>query len=467
MRIHRVRRLVAAAALVALVVPSGVIATAAADETGPCPTGTPTDSPSTDEGDGDGDGDGCDEPEQPEDNSFTVTNAQFRWGMNNESNNRAYNPGTYNFFSAGQSANPGRGGSTINMTTGRWSTNQKIAWRAKSGDVRIQKRGPGKGYKLATLPGLQTDRMGKALGSPGTSFSDHQIVINGGSGEVDPAAGTAEISWEGTWSVLYYSGMSFFHISNPTLTVTEGSAQVTGMLGGFKSDRNNQDLWKRVAPREVVLADLPRDSFTLPVKSGKGFSVTPKYIGVEITAPAGTPQKKDVNYWGSFPQDYINFVTEIGQGPYWYSSGVPADRHKPALPMTISYEAARPATPEEPPKTDSPPDDNSGDDPTNDPPQQDDTPPPPDTTQPGDGNTSTSDDTTDTTANLTNPTSTTPVDATSLFDLWRDDVPTVYALASADGAIDSGHPWKWWTGSLLLLGAAVISVLGRFAKGNR
>lgn len=488
MRMLRVRRLVAAAALSALVMPSGVVAASAADEpSGPhseemtnpddCDTEAPdeqTEPPADPDPCDDDNGNEPSEPpteeptDPPQSGAFKVTNAQFRWGMNNESNNRAYAPGTFNFFSAGAVVNPGAGGSTI-QANGRWksngSGNGKVAWRAKVGKVSIQKRTSGTTYKQATLAGLKTDVNGVEIPNTwGNEFTDHQVVINGGRGQVDVDKGTATISWKGTWSVVYYSGMVFYTVTDPALSVTKNSAKVEATLGGFKSDQQNPDLWVPMKSRKVVIADLPRKQVDLKAKGG--FNVTPAYTGVKVRTSGGIPaQLTTESWWGSFPQSFVDFQSSVGSGAYWYSSGGAADRFKPTLPMTISYAAGAPITPESPPKTEAPPEDGEPTADPTDPPTYDDPPPPSDTTSnpPLD----TDQTTTSTAPTMDSPLSTTPTGVDSFFDLWRDDVPTVYALTSSDGALDSGHPWKWWTGSLLLLGAAVLSVLSRFAKGNR
>ena len=50
------------------------------------------------------------------------------------------------------------------------------------------------------------------------------ISISGGSGTVDPTAGTATISWKGSFTLFAYSGMTFFSLSDPVLTITSTKA---------------------------------------------------------------------------------------------------------------------------------------------------------------------------------------------------------------------------------------------------
>jgi hypothetical protein len=147
-----------------------------------------------------------------------VDDAVLRWGLNDESNNRAFAPGTINFLSAGKVPDPGRGG-TIMPASG---------WSARTGDVAVEKW-DGSAYRPATWAGLRTDATGAAIG--GGRFSGHQLVFSGGEGTIDAAAGDATISWDGDASVVYYSGMAFFYLSDPELVVEDGVGQVTAELG--------------------------------------------------------------------------------------------------------------------------------------------------------------------------------------------------------------------------------------------
>ncbi|MFY0408764.1 hypothetical protein [Solicola sp. PLA-1-18] len=262
-----------------------------------------------------------------------VTDAQLRWGMNDESNNRAFAPGTVNFFSAGKVPDPGKGGTTL----------PRSAWKATAGSVAIEKRTTSGGYRRATWDGLGTTASGAALGAPGsnTEFSDHQVVLGRGRGTVEPAKKRATISWEGSWTVLYYSGMSFSYVSDPVLQVRDGRGTVTAELGGFSTSMDDLAQWRPLTPRRVVIADLGTVSLT----GAKGTSVTPRYGGVRYTAPAGaTAQVRSRAGWGSWPASFVDFQQRTGQAAYWYSSGGQTDAHKAPLPLTVSWDATSPAT---------------------------------------------------------------------------------------------------------------------------
>lgn len=254
-----------------------------------------------------------------------LENAEFRWAINKEAGTRAFAPGTFNLLSAGDISSAITGGG------------QKISeadWHDKSGNVRIEKRSS-TSVKLAEWTDTQTDLDGQAISSAGSAHSGLEAVFSNGTGSVDSEAGTADVSWKGTVSAVFYSGMSYFTISDPVLKVTSANAQVTATLGGFKSDMNNSDVWEEIPPQVgVVIADLPTECVDL--SGTAGFSVSPDYLGVEYQSEA-SPQVATGEYFGSFPKGFVDFADKVGTGPYWYSSGGSADRNKPALPISIGW----------------------------------------------------------------------------------------------------------------------------------
>jgi hypothetical protein len=264
--------------------------------------------------------------------SRSVTGAVLRWGLSNEANNSAFAPGTYNFFSAGKVPDPGRGGSTLNRTD----------WRQASGGVGVEKW-DGRTWRAATWNGLSTTPDGTALGSPTNGrFSNHQLVFSGGVGTVDQAAGTAEIRWTGDATVLLYSGMSFFYLSDPVLEVAGGRGRLTATLSGFASSQTDTTVWEPVAPQQVTLADLPGVRL-----DAAGFTVQPSYAGVRVT---GVPQSTTGASTGSFPQPWVDFMDRLGTAAYWYSSGGATDAFKAALPVTVGLAGSpdAPAPPAQP-----------------------------------------------------------------------------------------------------------------------
>jgi hypothetical protein len=258
----------------------------------------------------------------------TITDAQLRWGVNDESNNRAFAPGTFNFFSAGKIPDPGRGGVIMPQSS----------WRQRSGDVSIEKYANGS-WVPATWAGLQTTSAGTTMSGTNGPFSNHEVVISGGTGTVDPTTRTASIRWTGSFTVVYYSGYSFFYVSDPRLTVVDGVGTVTGTLSGFGSSMEDMTTWRPVpdAPG-TVLADLGPVDLTKDL----GFTAQPAYTGVAVDVKDQTPQARTGSTWGSFPQSFIDFQLTSGTGSYWYSSGGSADAHKVAKPVTVSYSSGAP-----------------------------------------------------------------------------------------------------------------------------
>lgn len=282
----------------------------------PSPTSSPSTEPSTWPSTG------------PTTGPTEVDDAVLRWGINNESNNRAFAPNTFNFFSAGKIPDPGQGGTTI----------KRSDWHAQSGQVEIQKWN-GSTWRRATWSGLSTDSTGAPLGAPTAgTFSNHQFVFSGGVGTVDPTAGTAHVTWDGDVTVLYYSGMSFFYITDPVLDVADGHGQLTGTVSGFASSVEDTSVWAPVPPATVVLADLPK----VDLSDDAGLSADPAYLGVRIS---GLPQVTTGASWGAFPKTFVAFMDKLGTAAFWFSSGASTDAFKVPLPITVGWDGS----PSEPP----------------------------------------------------------------------------------------------------------------------
>ena len=248
-----------------------------------------------------------------------IDGVALRWGLNNESSNRAFAPRTYNFFSAGQVPDPGKGGTTL----------PREGWHQKVGGVAIEKWS-GSAWKPATWAGLTTDSTGAELGSPTAgTFSNHRFVFADGVGTADLTAGTAHVAWDGDVTVLYYSGMSFFTISDPVLDVADGRGTLTATVSGYASSVDNPDSWAPVAAATVTLADLPEVSL-----SEAGLTATPAYVGVAVT---GVGQVAGGASFGSFPQTFVDYMQRLGTAAFWLSSGASTDPFKVPLPLTVAF----------------------------------------------------------------------------------------------------------------------------------
>lgn len=265
-------------------------------------------------------------PAMAEDEPSTAVqldDAVLRWGVNNESSNRAYAPRTYNFFSAGRVPDPGQGGETI----------PQARWKQAAGQVQIQKW-DGKVWRKATWAGLSTDSAGQPLGSPTSgTFSNHRFEFSGGTGEVDAEAGTAHVEWDGELTVLYYSGMSMFHVSDPVLDVADGRGTLTATVQGYASSVEDPEIWEPVEPATVTLADLP----DVDLSGDRGLTAIPAYRGVKVD---GLGQVTGDRYSGSFPQSFVDYMDRLGTAPFWLSSGAATDPFKVALPLSVGFDAA-------------------------------------------------------------------------------------------------------------------------------
>lgn len=295
-------------------------------------------------------------PSASAEGSRQVSGAVLRWGVTNEANNAAHAPSTYNYLSAGIVPDPGKGGTKL----------PRSSWSAQSGAAQIQKFTGGT-WKPATWEGLTTGSDGKPLGAPTAGrFSNHQVVLGSGTGTIDTTSGIAEVSWDADFTVVSYSGMSFFSVSDPTLEVTPEASRVTATLSGFASSIENPDAWAPVAPARVVLADLPAVDLT-----ATNLTVTPAFAGIRVS---GVQQAADAGA-GSFPQSFIDFQHILGTAAFWYTSGGSTDQFKTPLPMSFVLDAEA-ATPQptaapQPNKTPTAPDVTNS------------APPPPTETKPG------------------------------------------------------------------------------------
>ena len=59
--------------------------------------------------------------------------------------------------------------------------------------------------------------------------------------------------------------------------------------------------------------------------------------------------------------------------------------------------------------------------------------------------------------------------APRVFDARLPAIPilTARTAPAAASSSSSGHPWEWWTGSLLLLGAAAISLISTLSSNRK
>jgi putative cell wall-binding protein len=252
----------------------------------------------------------------------SISGATFTWGLNNESGNKAYAPGTFNLLSAG-----------VLTKANAADTVTESEWKATDGNVTIQKNLDG-AYSTATWAGLQTDSTGAPIPSPASGkTSGNRVSIAAGTGTVDPDGENADIRWDGDFTVAFYSGMTQFSASDPHLVVQNGVGTVTATLTGYGTDMADPTKFEALPATEAVLADLVNVDVT-----DTGFQIAPEYLGVTLDLPSSaTAQVTTGASAGAFPQSFVDFQLLTGQSSYWYSSGGSADAGKVALPIGVSY----------------------------------------------------------------------------------------------------------------------------------
>ncbi|QDH10785.1 hypothetical protein FE634_21580 [Nocardioides dongxiaopingii] len=267
-----------------------------------------------------------------------VTNATFTWDLNNESTSGAFAPGTWNLMSAGRIGDPGAGGMTLRAADdgATWSNGAAAGWSATAGNVTVEDLQANGTYAPATFGSTRTNTAGANANTSGVR-GETRFKFTGGTGTVDAAAGTASVAWDGDATLLFYSGMTFFHLSDPELSVeADGTGTVTATVGGYATSMDDPTQWQALPEEEVTVATLADVDVT-----ALGVTTTPTYREVAYDAPAtSSPQAVTGSSWGSFPQDFVDFQQDVGQGPYWYSTGGAADPRKVANPLQVRFNTA-------------------------------------------------------------------------------------------------------------------------------
>jgi hypothetical protein len=259
--------------------------------------------------------------------SETVSNATFTWGLNDTASAGAYFGGC-NFLSAGTA---GDNGSSTQWT----ETTPSPGYATQAGNVTILKPNADGDYRQPTWDTKCKAPDGTTNLTPSTS-SHTEVQFVGGTGTVDPSAGTASITWTGSFTSVFYGGLAYWSAADPTLTVdADGTGTVTASLSGYAASMSDPSKWNPIAPTTVTLANLSDVEVT-----ESGITVTPDYRGVAITPATGdSAQTQTGDDWGSFPQSFVDFQHQTGESSYWYSSGL-NDGDKVAAPITVAYSDA-------------------------------------------------------------------------------------------------------------------------------
>ncbi|MCD4526970.1 Ig-like domain repeat protein [Nocardioides sp. cx-173] len=267
---------------------------------------------------------------------ISVRNATFAWDINNEVQAGAYAPGTWNLMSAGKIGNPGAGGQMLRAADNgaTWSNGVAAGWANVAGNVTIEDKGADGSYAPTTFDGTRRNSAGETTsGTSTTILSENRLVVRNGVGTLDPETESATITWDGDATVLFYSGLTYFHLSDPELVVTNGTGTLSATVGGYAASMDDPDEWTPVPDTKVALATLSGVDVT-----PTGIAATPQYREVAYEAPADTsPQVRTGASWGTFPSAFVDLQQTLGQGPYWYSTGGSADIRKVANPLSVAY----------------------------------------------------------------------------------------------------------------------------------
>lgn len=275
------------------------------------------------------------------DQPFEVVDAQLSWSVNAESGAGAYFGGC-NFLMAGV---PGATGDTGG---GRVWTAADGLYRAQDGNVQIEKPTADGSLVPATFDSRCTDRDGVTVTAANGRTTESRVVLDGGTGDVDPRTGTARIRWTGTFTVVFYGGLTYWWASDPVLEIAaDGTGRLTATAGGFATSMEDMTKWAPLDETPVVLADLTAADLGA---DRQGLRAANSYVGTAVQVPAGATAQvprttENAAHWGSFPQSFVDFQALTGQLAYWYSSGGQADQRKPGASVLVSYDASVPLTP--------------------------------------------------------------------------------------------------------------------------
>ncbi|GAA1982419.1 hypothetical protein GCM10009718_19540 [Isoptericola halotolerans] len=270
-------------------------------------------------------------PERP--TAATLTNAELRWSVNPESVGANFYGGC-NFLMAGRPGDDGdAGGSFV------WGAGDSGLYRAAAGKVSVVRPGPADEPRVRYATRCQAPD-GTPLSMSAENTSGAEVVVVGGKGVRDDD-GSLDVSWSGTFSVVYYGGLSYWWATDPRLVLdARGDGRLTAVVGGFGTDMADQTKWVPLRERRVSLATFTGGRIDA---SGLGGTLAPDWCGVDVLSVAGDQLQRDETNrcWGAFPRNFVAFQQETGLSSYWYTSGGIRDRFKPPSPVAVSFDASR------------------------------------------------------------------------------------------------------------------------------
>ena len=176
--------------------------------------------------------------------------------------------GTYNFFSAGQVPDPGKGGDDAPAAT--VAARAPARSRSRSGTAPPGSRPPGPGCR-PTAAAARSARRRPAR------FSNHRFVFGGGTGTVDAAAGTAHVAWDGDrHRPLLLRDVVLLRLRPGPRRGRRQRHPHRDASAASPPRSTTRRSWAPVAAAQVTLADLPDVTST----DEAGSSTTPAYLGV-------------------------------------------------------------------------------------------------------------------------------------------------------------------------------------------
>lgn len=259
--------------------------------------------------------------------SKTVAGVSLTWGLSNEQGGGAFFGGC-NFLSAGVAGDTG---------SSRVWTEADGFYKAVDGNVSIEKPTTAGAYVAPTWSTKCLTPAGTAASAASTSSTTgNRVRLSKGTGTIDSATGAGTISWTGSFTSVFYGGLTYWSATNPQLTIAaDGTGTLTATASGYGSDMADTSKWVPLTPRTITLANFAGVEVT-----DDGFSALPTYLGTAVDTGDFTPQPEKTTantpYWGSFPQSYVDFQKETGQSSYWYTSGGSRDVAKPATTVNVT-----------------------------------------------------------------------------------------------------------------------------------
>ena len=189
----------------------------------------------------------------------------------------------------------------------------------------------------------------------GPEAGKHQLVrLLNGTGRIEPD-GSAKIAWNASFSVNFYSGSAPFSVENPTLTVNpDGTGELTATLSGCKASKAEPQAG--CVPFTPVAGAQVATFSGVSIDPDAALTIAPSYAGVAVETAGGTPQNREVEGWGAWPQSFVTFQLETGLSSFFYSSGSAEDPRKAPLPFVVDLKGPKPTPPQPTPSGPAAPD---------------------------------------------------------------------------------------------------------------